>query len=227
MYSKKIWLVLIIVPIVLSIIASISIGSIKTSKTRIFTVVIDAGHGGIDGGAEGVTTKVKESDLNLEIAKILREKFMVLGFNAIMTREDENGLYGSTEPGFKLRDMRRRKEIINSKNADIVISIHLNKYSSPSRRGAQTFFNENSEFSKNLAKCIQSRINVMKLSPRISSELKGDYYILNESNAPAVIVECGFLSSPEDEKLLLTNEYKQEITSAIVSGSLTYLSTKK
>ena len=227
MLSKKLRLFLIIVAVISIVTATATAGVISTNNSRVFTVVIDAGHGGIDGGAEGVLTKVKESELNLEIARILREKFISIGFKVVMTRDDNNGLYGTTEPGFKLRDMEKRKEIINGCNADLVISIHLNKYSSPTRRGAQAFYSKNSEGGKKLAESIQSRINVMKSSPRICSALVGDYYILNESKPPSVIVECGFLSSPEDEKLLLTSGYKNEIVLAIVSGSLSYLTSKK
>ena len=194
-----------------------------TSKGK-FTVVIDAGHGGIDGGASGVVTGVKESDINLLIAKNLQEKFVKNGFIVIMTRTADEGLYGSEESGFKKRDLSKRAEIINSSNADLAVSVHQNVYSSKTRRGAQTFFSETSIEGQKLAKQIQGRINGMSLSPRISNALKGDYYILNESKIPTAIVECGFLSSPQDEELLLSEEYREQICNAIFGGCLAYLS---
>lgn len=198
---------------------------VKTANlSKKYTVVIDAGHGGIDGGASGVTTNVKESEINLLIAKNIQEKFANLGFITVMTREDGEGLYGDTSPGFKNRDLQKRLEIINGSHADFSISIHLNHYSSKSRRGAQAFFKKNNKKSEKIAKLIQSQLNGMRLSPRILSALSGDYYLLNQSKVPMAIVECGFLSSPEDEALLLSETYRNDLADAIVFGCLQFLS---
>ena len=97
--------------------------SVQASK---LSVVIDAGHGGIDGGVVGVTTKRKESDVNLTIAFLLKEKLADAGFLVVMTRTTEGGLYDTTAPGFKKRDMQRRKEIIQEASPDLLISIHQN-----------------------------------------------------------------------------------------------------
>ena len=185
-------------------------------------VVIDAGHGGIDAGASGVNTGVRESDLNLLIAKKLKNNFLNAGFEVFMTREDNSGLYGTTDPGFKLRDLNKRVGIINSKNAKICISIHLNTYKSSSRRGAQTFYKKGDKNGEKLAKFIQNRINGLKLVPRLYNHLYGDYYLLNQCKPTTVIVECGFLSSPDDERLLLTEEYRNDIALAIFNGSLDF-----
>lgn len=193
-------------------------------ESKKFTVVIDAGHGGIDAGALGVTTGVRESDLNLLIAKNLKALFEQSGFIVIMTREDDNGLYGTTDPGFKKRDLSAREKIINNSLADLCVSIHLNVYSARSRRGAQVFFNREHLEDKKLAKLVQGRINGLNLSPRLYDALHGDYYLLNTSKIPTIIVECGFLSSPDDEKLLLTEKYRFDISSAIFMGCVDYLS---
>lgn len=194
---------------------------VKTSKhTNKFTVIIDAGHGGIDGGASGVNTLVRESDINLLISKELKKLFENANVNVIMTRTQDEGLYGTTDKGFKLRDLQERVRIINNSQAHLVISIHLNTYTSPSRRGAQAFYKKGDEISKEFAKRVQARINGMRLSPRLYDALSGDYYILNESKVPSIIVECGFLSSPEDEKLLLSTEYRESIAQAIFNGSI-------
>ena len=199
----------------------VKISSLESKK---FTVVIDAGHGGIDVGASGVTTGVRESDLNLLIAKNLKELFQKNGFVVIMTREDDNGLYGTTDPGFKKRDLKAREKIINNSLADVCVSIHLNVYSSQSRRGAQAFFNRDYLEGKKLAKLVQGRINGLNLSPRLYDALHGDYYLLNTSKIPTIIVECGFLSSPEDEKLLLSDKYRFDISNALFMGCVDYLS---
>ncbi len=211
---------------VLSVFATYKTMQISSFSPRKTVVVIDAGHGGIDGGASGTVTGVRECDLNLLIAKKLQEKFAVLGIKTVMTRQDDNGLYDTTEPGFKLRDLSKRVEIVNGSGASAVISIHQNVYSSKKRRGAQTFYKGDSKGGKALANFIQNELNVAKNSPRILSALSGDYYLLNESNPPAVIVECGYLSSPEDEKILLTEEYRESLVNAIANGTIKFLTKK-
>lgn len=191
-----------------------------------YTVVIDAGHGGIDNGVIGDALGSIESQLNLKMAYTLKSVYENAGFKVVLTRTDENGLYGDTSPGFKLRDLQKRAQIVNSSNADMLISIHMNKYSQKSRRGAQVFYKANDKTSNFLAEKIQLRLNLMKESPRISNALKGDYYILNYSKIPSVIVECGFLSNADDEKLLTTNEYQQKLALEIFKGSLEYLNAK-
>ena len=192
--------------------------------SRVFSVVIDAGHGGIDGGAEGTNTSVKESDLNLEIARHLKSKFQDIGVNVIMTRNSYGGLYGTTAKGFKKRDLEKRVKIINSSNADVLVSIHLNCYSSPKRRGATVFFGEGKQEGERLAKSVQKHFNTLSAQPKDYSATRGDYYLLNQAKIPAVICECGFLSSPEDEKLLLTEVYQKEIAEKIFYGVIEYLS---
>lgn len=188
-----------------------------------FIVAIDAGHGGIDAGVSGVKTKVKESDLNLEIAKNLAELFEAGGIKIVMTRTSAAGLYGVLSKGFKLRDMKKRMEIINTSDADIMISVHLNHFDMPSRRGGQVFYKAGSERGKLLAESIQSEFNGREEQPRAFEPLAGDYYVLNESVCPSVICECGFLSNEEDETLLLTDEYRRKVAYLIFKGAIGYL----
>ena len=108
-------------------------------------VVIDAGHGGIDAGVYGVNTAVKESDINLVIAKKLRGRFVNAGFECVMTRTTNGGLYGNTSKGFKMRDMQQRRRTIEESGADMVISIHQNTCPLPSRRGSHVFYEEGGE----------------------------------------------------------------------------------
>lgn len=183
-----------------------------------FTVVIDAGHGGIDGGVSGITTGVKESELNLDIARKLKAKFDKNGAKTVMTRKTEAGLYGIYSKGFKRRDMQKRKQITLNAKADVFVSIHLNYYSSPLRRGAQVFYKIDEEKSKSLADIVQAELNGGKECERDYTALAGDYYVLNEADCAAILCECGFLSNAEDEKLLLTDEYRTEIAEKIFNG---------
>ena len=199
------------------------INAVSQSGSGTVTVCIDAGHGGIDGGVEGVTSHVKESDLNLDIAKKLEKNLSASGINVVMTRKGLGGLYGLATKGFKKRDMQKRKEIINSCGASLLISIHLNKCPYPYRRGAQVFYRSGNEAGKKFAFLLQERFNLLPSSERDFSALPGDYYILNCTDIAAVICECGFLSNTEDEKLLLKEEYREQIAYLIYECSLSFL----
>lgn len=196
-----------------------------TAESLRLTVVIDAGHGGIDGGVVGVNSGVKESVINLEISRMLQQEFEDAGFRVVLTRETEAGLYGAATTGYKKRDMKKRAEIINASNPALVLSVHQNFFSLSSRRGAQVFFREDNEQSVSLACMIQSALNAMPECVRQSEPLKGDYYILNCNDFPSVIVECGFLSNAEDEALLLDGAYRKKLVSAIAAGALSFLSS--
>ena len=123
------------------------------------TVVLDAGHGGIDGGVVGVKTGVKESELNLKIVKKLENYLREGGINSVLTRKTEAGLYGVAVKNLKRRDMEKRKEIILKARPALVVSVHLNKFSVSSRRGAQVFYKAGDENSHLLAESIQSVFN--------------------------------------------------------------------
>ncbi len=193
------------------------------AQAQRLTVVIDAGHGGVDGGVVGKTSGRKESDINLSISRYLQEEFEEAGFLVVQTRPTEAGLYGMATAGYKRRDMQKRAEIINSNSPALMISVHQNFFSLSSRRGAQVFFRENSENSHTLACSIQSALNNMPECVKKTDALKGDYYVLNCNDFPAVIVECGFLSNAEDEALLLSKEYQKRLASVIKEGALSYL----
>ncbi|MDE6356316.1 MAG: N-acetylmuramoyl-L-alanine amidase [Clostridia bacterium] len=187
-------------------------------------IVIDAGHGGVDAGVLGVKTGKKESDINLAIAKQLKGYFADAGFTVVMTRKTNAGLYGSASQGFKMRDMKKRKEIIVNSKADMVISIHQNFCPIPSRRGGTVFFDKNSEGGKKLADDIQSSLNDMEECASKNEALAGDYYMLKCTESPSVIVECGFLSNAEDEALLISPEYQKKLAYAIFKGAVGYYS---
>lgn len=185
-----------------------------------YTIVIDAGHGGRDDGCTGVSG-AKESEINLSIARILKSDLETLGINVVMTRCDGNGLYKSNATNFKKSDMSERIKIIESANADMVISIHQNSYLDSSQRGAQAFYQEDDEKSRDFATCVQSQLLGQLPSARKECN-KGDYYILKESKIPAILVECGYLSNGEEESLLQSDDYQQKVAYAIMCGVVKY-----
>jgi len=188
------------------------------------TIVLDAGHGGIDGGVVGVESGVKESDINLQIVKKLQIHLESAGLNVVLTRETEKN---ASDGGNKRQDMQKRKEIIEQAEPNAVISIHCNKFPDKNRRGAQVFFQANAKKGIVLARHVQDSINPINTEHvgRTFSALKGDYYVTNCSSYPSVIVECGFLSNPQDDRLLNSESYQLQLVEAIARGLLTYLAT--
>ena len=202
---------------------SLKSGSALSSEQPKIKVVLDAGHGGIDGGVSGVNTGVKESVINLSIVKKLERYLVDGGFNVVLTRSTDAGLYGIATKSLKKKDMQKRKEIIEKEEPSLVVSVHLNKYSLSSRKGAQIFYNEKNQSGKILAESIQKAFNELPDSGRNFSALKGDYYILNCTNYPSVIAECGFLSNPEEEAKLVTEEYQDVVAYTLFKGIVSYL----
>ena len=181
------------------------------------TIVLDAGHGGWDPGRKG-TTGVDEKELNLAVVEKLADYLEQGGAKVILTRENDDAL-GSK----KQSDMAERKKIANESGADILVSIHQNAFPSASARGAQVFYHKSSENGKVLAEAVQEslRSRVDGSNERQAKENK-DYYILRTTEIPAVIVECGFLSNAEEEKLLNDADYQEKLAWAIYCGVLDY-----
>lgn len=190
-----------------------------------FKVVIDAGHGGVDLGVIGTNTKYPESNINLEMSRLVQKELKRMGAEVVQTRKTEDGLYGDLSHGFKQKDMRVRKETILGAKPDVVVSLHCNKFPDKNRRGVQVFYQKNSEQGKILAELVQTNVNVLneRYVKRSFSALSGDYYVLNCSTYPSIIVECGFLSNPEDEALLLNPDYREELAFLIYCGINSYL----
>ena len=184
-----------------------------------FVVVLDAGHGGVDGGVVGKNTGTKESEINLEMVFLLKNLFEQGGFKVVLTRGDKNGLYGSATTGFKKRDMQKRFDIIREAKANLVLSIHCNKFASSSRSGPQVFFGDNE--GKKLAEKMQLVLN--DFTSNSHSALKGDYFMLKCTTSPSVIVECGFLSNPADEAKLCDKNYRSQLAKVVYKGVLLYL----
>lgn len=188
-------------------------------------VVIDAGHGGEDAGVVGKTSGMRESDLNLKIALLVGELLKGQGIFVVYTRTNDVALKLVESNTRKRRDMFSRAKIINNAKADAVVSIHANYFPSEVRRGAQTFFERKDEESFRLATSVQKALNVLNLehTKREYSPLTAEKYILSCSSSPSIIVECGFLSNPQDEKLLRDADYQIAIAEKIAWGIMDFL----
>ena len=201
------------------IFAQISSDNIQQNK-----IIIDAGHGGFDGGAVADDGTL-EKDINLKIARILGEFCSLGGFQVIMTRTDNNGIEKDdtdTIANRKKSDMRRRLNVISENPDALFLSIHLNKFPSSSAKGSQVFYSRNNPLSLNLAENIQKSI-VSRLQPdnsRLIKKADNTIFLLKNSNIPSIIVECGFLSNKEELSLLKNSEYQAKIAFSIYCGLL-------
>ena len=201
--------------------------NMESIDERELVIVLDAGHGGRDPGKVGVDGQL-EKDINLSIVIKLKEaleKDSEIKTKVIMTRTDDAGFYNEDTPNKKREDMEKRCEIIEANKADLVVSIHQNSYHSSSVKGAQVFYYEKSEKGKVLANKIQGHL-VKGLSGGGKGRVEkanDNYYLIMNVNSPAVIVECGFLSNPEESKLLTDESYQDKIVKAIVEGIRDYL----
>jgi N-acetylmuramoyl-L-alanine amidase len=185
-------------------------------------IVIDAGHGGFDAGASGKITKVREDVLNIAVAKKLKKLFEINGFTVVMTREDDKAV-ASTKKG----DMAKREQIIKDSNADVVISIHMNKFGDSSVSGPMAFYYEESEEGKKLAAFVQQYLNDYLKPPKPRTFKPENYFILRSGDCPCVLVECGFLSNEREEELLQTDEYQEKCAKAIYKGTAEYFDSLK
>lgn len=180
-------------------------------------IVIDAGHGGPDPGKPGKYGK-DEDELNLEIVQKLRELIEESGGIVVMTREDDTLTDASLS-----KDLKNRVIKANEVEADVLISIHLNSFSQSKYKGAQVFYQNNSEKGKLLAELIQQELrNTLDPNNDRMAKSSSSYYILRNAKMPAVIVECGFMSNPEEEKLLNDENYQYKIAWAIYKGLIHY-----
>ncbi len=192
-----------------------------------FCVIIDAGHGGMDGGTSAADG-TREKDINLSIAKKLNMLLCAAGFKTVMLRQSDE-LIGdnslSTVKARKISDIRARLAAIESCPKSILISLHQNHYGVEKYSGAQVFYAPNGPESQNLAACVQQSITEL-LQPENTRQIKKtgtDIYLLYNSPVPSVMVECGFLSNLQEAQLLKTEKYQTQIAFSIMHGIFKYL----
>ena len=225
-FTAKLFIFFLFATILLGVLA-ISLGGIKlplfpaksasveNGSDLYTTVILDAGHGGEDGGATGANG-ILEKDINLEITQILCDMLRANGINVIMTREDDRLLYdrNADYKGKKKKlDLAARLAVTESTPEAIFVSIHMNSFPDPQYRGMQVFYSPNHSDSAMLAD-IMRRMNVEHLQPENKRQTKmatSAINLLYNAKCPAVLVECGFLSNPEDAELFRDDDYKQRV----------------
>lgn len=187
------------------------------------TVVVDPGHGGKDPGMTGAGG-LEEKGINLEISLKLRDILEKQGFNVVLTRDTDRGLYDEDASGKKLQDLQRRTELIRKAEPLLTVSIHQNSYSDPDVKGPQVFYFQGSDEGKSLAEAVQKSLNE-KLEITDPRSVKGNssYYLLKKSPSVTVIAECGFLTNPSEVEKLQDEAYQYKVAEALAEGIEAYL----
>lgn len=200
-------------------------GSETVGSGFAYTIIIDPGHGGTDGGATGVTG-VQESDLNLSISLKLRQVLALCGINAVMTRDSEAVMSSpdaDTIAAKKITDTKNRVALINGIENALLVSIHQNMFTESRYSGAQVFYTPTEE-SRELAESMQSILK-SALDPdnnRMAKKVSSDVYLMNNIECTGVLVECGFLSNYEEEALLRDEGYQTKVATAIAAALLVW-----
>lgn len=192
------------------------------------TVIVDAGHGGDDGGAIGIDGTV-EKDINLDIALKLEKILKFYGFNVIMTRTQDvmtcdDGLDSLRKR--KISDIHNRFELMRKNPDAIFISVHQNIFEDSSQHGTQVFYSGNDERSKELAEAIQTSVTLtlQRKNDRVVKKSGSGIYLLYHAKIPAVLVECGFISNSDEVKKLKDESCRMKLAILIADGLLKYLS---
>lgn len=231
MKVKTIYLIILAVLLISFCIVMFSAFSNITAHTSAdidnrITVIIDAGHGGEDGGAE--VDGILEKDINLSIADKLADTLRLCGVRVTEIRDEDISVYDDSAQTLrekKVSDLKHRVEIVNGSENNILVSIHQNKFDNSAYSGAQVFYSSNNDKSRVLAESIRNSV-VSLLQNDNTRELKpanSDIYLLDNATVPAVIVECGFLSNDEERAKLLDSGYQSEMAYSIAMGVLEYI----
>ena len=191
------------------------------------TIVLDAGHGGEDGGAQG--NGLSEKDLNLDITLRVATLLRKQGVNVVLTRDTDVLLYDKNsdyEGKKKYQDVRKRLEIANSCENPVLVSIHMNYFSQTKYSGLQVWYSKNDSRSKILANLIQSNVKstLQENNTRAIKEATSSIFLLHNATFPAVLIECGFLSNPDEARALGDANYRQDLANTIFHSIMTYIS---
>ena len=227
----------IIFGIISLVIVIVSVIEVKTASEEVIkimpitnkTIIVDAGHGGIDPGSMTDDQSVKEKDVNLKITKKVKELLEASGAMVILTRNDDTSLYteqvGKTIRQKYTENLKNRERITQESSADMFISIHLNKFQESKYYGAQTFYPAGKEDDKQLATYIQGELKrVVDKTNNRKIKSTNDIYLIKDNEIPSTLIECGFLSNDKEAKLLNDEEYQDQIAWAIYVGIQKYFS---
>jgi N-acetylmuramoyl-L-alanine amidase len=186
------------------------------------TIVVDAGHGGNDPG-KVADDGTLEKNLNLAVSQKLVEKLTAVGFKVVVTRDSDTSLAESGVKNEKRSDMANRLDIFNADDVSCLVSIHHNSFTDSSVKGAQVFYHSNSETGKVLADMVQTRLiaDVDQTNKR-QAKNNDSYYILKNSSCTGIIVECGFMSNPDELAILCNSDYQDKIATAVCAGICEY-----
>lgn len=191
---------------------------------RKHSIVIDAGHGGIDGGATSCTG-VLESHINLQIALRLEDLLHLLGYDTVMIRRTDESIHtqGNTIAAQKVSDLKERVRIVNETPGAILISLHQNTFSDSRYRGAQVFYADGTD-SQKLAQVMQQTF-VSALNPDSQRKTKPaqGVYLMEHITCPGILIECGFLTNPEEEALLRAPVYQLKLCAVISTTVSSYI----
>lgn len=197
-------------------------GETETQAAPRKTIVLDPGHGGEDPGMVGIGG-VEEKGINLQVALALKTLLEEQGYSVVLTRNDDNGLYDAGSANKKAQDMQRRCALIEAEDPVLTVSIHQNSYTDPAVYGPQVFYFEHSEEGRILASCIQEALNTgLEIKKPRAVKANTNYYILKRSASVTVLVECAFLSNPDEAEKIGTEEYREALARAICEGILEY-----
>ncbi|WP_195986973.1 N-acetylmuramoyl-L-alanine amidase CwlD [Clostridium sp. D53t1_180928_C8] len=215
---RKVIVAIITCLLIITYIVPVNASTIDNSDK---VILIDPGHGGIDGGAKSKTGTI-EKDINLQISLKLRDNLEEKGYKVYMTRDNDDGLYekGNTVKEKKREDLNRRVEMKKETECDIFVSVHQNMFPQSKCYGAQVWYASN-ENSYNLATVVQESIKqtVKDNNKRVAKPAAEAYLILRDKHEGAsILVECGFLSNPDEESRLKSNEHQNLIVEGISDG---------
>jgi N-acetylmuramoyl-L-alanine amidase len=202
----------------------ISAAADSSAAQRVYTVIIDPGHGGEDGGAVSCTG-VAEKEINLQISLRLNSMLRLLGYQTKMVRQTDQAIHteGSTIAARKASDLRNRAALVNDTDNSVLVSIHQNKFPVAKYSGAQVFYALSSGSDK-FAKLVQDQLREA-LDTKNNRQIKAgkDLYLLENIQQPGIMVECGFLSNPEEETLLRNERYQKKLACVLAASISQYL----
>lgn len=225
--KRHIALIILLIITMICIIFGITMNkSEQTFNNSKFKIVLDAGHGAPDGGAVGING-TEEKDINLALVLKLEEILEGNGFNVILTRTGDCGVYDDdkkTIRDMKVSDMNNRLKIIKDSNADLFLSIHMNSFENKNVTGLNVFYDTNHPDIEKLAEEIQNNMgNVTGAKIHAVKTADTKLFLMKNSPVPSILIECGFLSNEDEEKKLNDDEYQSKIAWAIAYAIENYI----
>lgn len=223
-YIKNSILIFFIIIICFSITLIFAVPALSPKINYKYTIVLDAGHGGVDGGGAGVVTGNLEKNLNLDYVRAMQVLFESNGIKVILTRDGDYDFFGSGGlPNQKRMDMEKRLDIINKAKPDVFISVHMNMFSMQSVKGAQTFYSPLSDSSSKILaqNVLNAFTNQLPYAWKFIKE--EEYFLLDNAPCPAILVECGYLTNPEEDRLLSTKEHRDKVCYSVFCGVYSFL----